>query len=336
MIKTEKQKNKKDENLIIYLISSQQRIKQSEYKIGCYTGNINGLISRYRTYLIKPILLFYCVVKTDPKKIEYKILQKFNTKRLPYESGRFSEWVKMDFNILKESTMKIINSCESVNKTEYISYRELNNEEKTNEKIIKELLNVSNLDTIKDPIIKHLVENEKKINKCMRSIMLYYKDIDMYYYNHKINTYVHHCLEIKKNKKRLLMIIKIIKWLEKFLNTKRFEIVDMKEKDTEKIKKEMLKELNLFQWLSLRTTEIKRKEEIIARIEKINSQDRLKKFYIDIINNFDNLYSYQNKRKTKKRITVYYNFTINEEKIEKHWKIINYLKLDLNDLNNPL
>ncbi|AYV85353.1 MAG: superfamily II helicase [Satyrvirus sp.] len=186
-------------------------------------------------------------------------------------------------------------------------------------------LKVSNERLIKDEQLKKIIIDEDKYIKCTSSIMLYYnkQNID----KEELKSCVENFSFIEKSK-RLFKILSLVEWLEKELNVNRFKICDLKIKDINMFKDKLLKEINQFQWLSFQNGENARKNEIKLRIAKLNSEDRVKKFFMDIVNQFDDFYGYVVKKIGKKKISTYIDFKFNREIMNDHIKIINCLNMD--------
>ncbi|ANB50172.1 T5orf172 domain-containing protein [Powai lake megavirus] len=86
----------------IYIVSTLEKAKKKEYKIGQHTGTQRKLLSRYGTPLIDPIIYFFRPVHNS-KKIETLILKKLNKYRIINSSGNKTEWIKLDIdNIIKK------------------------------------------------------------------------------------------------------------------------------------------------------------------------------------------------------------------------------------------
>jgi hypothetical protein len=191
--------------------------------------------------------------------------------------------------------------------------------------VIKNLLN--------DEELRNIIKDEDRFNKCIKSIVLYYtrEALD----KKAINEYVNNFYFIEKSK-RLFKILSIIEWLENELGIDRFNIINLKIKNIESLVKKMKEQIELFSWLSFQTSMNGQKKEINARIQKLNSEDRIKKFFIDIINQFDDFYNYDRKQVGNKKLIVYINFTFSEKIINAHSKIINCLNMDPDKFIEPM
>lgn len=88
----------------VYVISTQQRADNDEYKIGKFTSTKDNLLSRYATYLTKPII-YYLVEHSNNSFIEKEVLKKLSQYRLLNHRNRPSEWVKCSLsNIINTIT----------------------------------------------------------------------------------------------------------------------------------------------------------------------------------------------------------------------------------------
>ena len=192
------------------------------------------------------------------------------------------------------------------------------------------ILNIDMTELKEDPELQKIVMNEEKFSKCLNSIILYYTR-DMIN-NKELDSYAENFTFIEKDK-RLYKVLEIIEWLETLLKVDRFNIIDLKvdNKELGTIKKELKKQLNLLQYLSAQTSEKARIKEVTKRIQSIKSDDRLKKFVMDIVNQFDDFYDYTNKQireKNKKRRYIYTDFKFDESVMVDHIKFINCKNID--------
>lgn len=92
----------------IYILSYPEKMKNDEYKVGYWNNTKKALESRYKTYLVRPEILYFKKV-ANYKFIENKILSKFDSKRLLFKNGKKSEWINVKFEKLKYYTKEIIN-----------------------------------------------------------------------------------------------------------------------------------------------------------------------------------------------------------------------------------
>ncbi len=78
----------------IYIISTIKKSLKNIYKIGKYSGNKKSLLSRYRTYLMDPIIFFYQRV-SNANKLENELKTLLNDYRLKHSDGGRAEWISM-------------------------------------------------------------------------------------------------------------------------------------------------------------------------------------------------------------------------------------------------
>lgn len=91
----------------IYIISSLIRAEKNEYKLGRHKGTSNELSTRYRTYLTKPIIYFFCPVK-NYKTVEKIILQQLAKYRIKNDYDNKSEWICLELEKILQIITKII------------------------------------------------------------------------------------------------------------------------------------------------------------------------------------------------------------------------------------
>jgi len=84
----------------IYVISTLEKAKLNEYKIGRHKGSPKKLLSRYSTPLINPIIYFFIPI-IDSKNIESKIKKNLDEHRIVNDNNNKTEWVNLElFNII--------------------------------------------------------------------------------------------------------------------------------------------------------------------------------------------------------------------------------------------
>ena len=93
----------------IYIISTLKKSKINKYKIGRHTGTQRKLLSRYRTYLIDPIIYYFRPVNNFVW-FENKIKSELNEYLIRDEDNIKTEWI-----ILKLS--KLINAIDNIIET---------------------------------------------------------------------------------------------------------------------------------------------------------------------------------------------------------------------------
>lgn len=155
-----------------------------------------------------------------------------------------------------------------------------------------QILGITELDLINDKGLRDIVKDEDKFNRCIKSIILYYTKevVD----KKEMTEFAKNFSFIGKSN-RLFRILTIIDWLENELGVNRFEFAEM---------------------------------EVTNRIKKLTTEDRIKKFCMDIINQFDEFYSYTSKKTGNRNIIVYSDFVFNKNILKNHSKIINCLHMD--------
>ena len=83
----------------IYIISTQSKAKRDRYKVGIHTGTIERLLSRYRTYLLNPILYHY-IELDESLAVESSLKNSLLKFRLFNNNDNLSEWYNMELNNL--------------------------------------------------------------------------------------------------------------------------------------------------------------------------------------------------------------------------------------------
>jgi hypothetical protein len=121
---------------VIYIISTLDKAKDNEFKLGSHTGSPKKLLNRYATPLINPILYFFLPV-TESKFIESAIKNILIKFRIKNNDGRITEWIKLDlFSII--NIINIVVVFNSVNLLDQINIDEnkqsVNVAQKTNVK----------------------------------------------------------------------------------------------------------------------------------------------------------------------------------------------------------
>ena len=96
----------------VYVISNSINMKNNKYKIGVFSGSeLSILLNRYRPALIDPELMFYMDIGdiVNARHIKKQILSKFGEERIINDNGNMSEWIQIDFHILRANIVSIIN-----------------------------------------------------------------------------------------------------------------------------------------------------------------------------------------------------------------------------------
>lgn len=153
----------------VYLISTAEKAKKNEYKFGKHKGTVSDLISRYTTYLIRPIIYFYCVVNNNVF-IENLVKKQYKKYRICSEKGTHTEWFKLELTELVNKITLIINEHNCIDD---IGEDDVSKEEKMNTNIIPFGDNL-NMDYTYEEIISALKENKEY--KCFGLIRLLHFD----------------------------------------------------------------------------------------------------------------------------------------------------------------
>jgi hypothetical protein len=92
--KPKKTENKKISLRGLYVISTIEKAESDFYKVGKHSGTQRALISRYKTYLINPIIYFY-IPHDTVDEFETEILSELSEYRIHDNDGGDTEWVKL-------------------------------------------------------------------------------------------------------------------------------------------------------------------------------------------------------------------------------------------------
>lgn len=257
---------------------------------------------------------------------------------MPYRNGRFDKaGYKVDhiieYCLTKNNDISNLQLlcplCHSMKTSNFMKSKERptrKKSDKTNKIVLlkQKLLKENDLGTINNNSLRNIVNNTNKLDKCLNSIVLYINKESQ----NEISNYF-----VGKSSRQSKILI-IIKWLEDELEISRFDFVDLEINKPKYLVKKMIKRIDKFRWLSHKTARGAQKKEIISRINKLTSEDRVKKFCMDVMNNFDDFYSYKIGRKGKKRVTTYFDFKFNNDTVNNHIRIINYLNVDSQFFSN--
>ena len=164
-----------------------------------------------------------------------------------------------------------------------------------------------------------IIIDNNKFKNCVKSIVLYYN-------NDKLGEKELKGYTIIQMPVRMFNIVRAIKWLEELLDVDRFNIMNMKNKEWNIIKDEMLMNIKI-----LSCIEKSKKEQLASRINKLNSLDRMQKFFATTMNIFDNIYSF--KISDKKVPPKYFDFQLNIDTVIMHATIMSHKQLDPEKLN---
>lgn len=211
--------------------------------------------------------------------------------------------------------------------TDLIAFEQRKEYITTRLKGIRELLSVTNADICTDPRLRGMVADERRFDRGMKSISLYYtkSEIDEREIKEIENNFGH----IQKNR-RLYRLLKALRFIERATKCDRFKFKNILNYDKSTVK-EMVKRLRsgakILQYISMKKCEKNRILEITNRINKINASDQLAKFCMGLVNQFDKFYSCKSKRKGRSKAIHYDKFRIDNNVINDHIKLINLLRI---------
>ncbi|RYE14236.1 MAG: GIY-YIG nuclease family protein [Rickettsiales bacterium] len=97
-------------NKSIYIISTKEKADNNIYKIGVHVGDINKLICRYATYLLHPVVNYFCYIDSN-LDIESALKDEFINERLINCNNRRSEWVELPLKQISKCLNSLINGA---------------------------------------------------------------------------------------------------------------------------------------------------------------------------------------------------------------------------------
>ena len=98
----------------IYVISTLDEFKKNTFKIGKHTGCQLKLLSRYKPYLVDPIIFYYRPV-INCNIIKNKIKEKLKYYRIKDDNGKLTEWVILGLPHIVLFINEAINSLQPQN-----------------------------------------------------------------------------------------------------------------------------------------------------------------------------------------------------------------------------
>jgi hypothetical protein len=93
----------------IYVVSTLDRIKEHTFKVGKHSGSQQKLLSRYKTPLIEPLIIYFRP-SVQSSEIEKQVLSQLDQYRIKDQDNKKTEWVKLD-------SIEIIKIIDCVGKT---------------------------------------------------------------------------------------------------------------------------------------------------------------------------------------------------------------------------
>ena len=98
----------------IYVISTLDEFKKNTFKIGKHRGSQQKLLSRYKTYLVNPIIFYYHPV-INYSIIENKIKKKLKNYRIKDNNGKVTEWFTLELSHIILFINEIVSSLPTKN-----------------------------------------------------------------------------------------------------------------------------------------------------------------------------------------------------------------------------
>jgi hypothetical protein len=96
----------------IYIISDPTYEKINRYKVGMTFASHGNLLGQYIRFIPEVNILYYQEV-SNPREVEYKILEQLNEYRIRNKRGSLSEWVIYDYSKLVRLVNKVIKEEEA-------------------------------------------------------------------------------------------------------------------------------------------------------------------------------------------------------------------------------
>lgn len=187
-----------------------------------------------------------------------------------------------------------------------------------------------------------------------KSMLLYYTDKTI---NDKNLQEYNFLSKYMNEDKDILKRFQLIKNIEEQLKINRFDInnINLSNEEIKKFIAKLKSNSNIIYYYNHKNASKKKLfRQALKKIDKFNSNDRIKKFLVDIYNIFDNLFTYEGKTKhfrmnkknewkrkqfvKNKNIsdTIYYNFQKNNDLLLNHLNYINLLNISKNKLKIEL
>ena len=146
----------------IYILSTNKRSLRNIYKVGRHTGEKIRLINRYKTPLINPIVYLFQRVTTS-KTAEKEIKEELNHFRIKNKNGRKTEWIIMEFSLLKQRITPILDKYEEPVESSdenYDDFVEYNDEEFNNYYESSQMQNFDNSTDFSDDDLSDLSDSD--------------------------------------------------------------------------------------------------------------------------------------------------------------------------------
>ena len=164
----------------IYLISTHQKAKINEFKLGKFSGSVKKLISRYTTSLVSPIVFYYRKVN-NYTLIEKQILSDLDKFRIINANGNKSEWIALDKNKIINTINKNIRNFDQEHDIEIFDNKLF----LTFKKLLLHDHHLTSSTILNNNIIcdkKFIINNSLELNYNDPNILYYFNDIIRYIY----------------------------------------------------------------------------------------------------------------------------------------------------------
>ena len=324
--------NKAKEKVVFTLLGTSECIENREYILQINENSVFGAIHAFsswytRLFNYNKSELFLKLCEQQGYIIERKTLEDDNCEVIFEDVSK-----KLDLEKIKQCE-KILNKNIETNPNDIIDIKKRADSIKEALESRMKVIKVTEKDVNQDELLKYIITDNGKFNRCFKSIPLYY--VKEWVNKKEINEYVKNFSFIQKSKK-LYVTLEIIELLENLLNVNRFNIMNLKVENISRMRKQLMSEINKLQWLSCKSSYRERTIDLKKKIQKLKSEDRIKEFFVKIINKFDDFYSYERKRIGPKKTLTYINFKFNKDRLIEHALIINYLRINQDKFKEPI
>lgn len=240
-------------------------------------------------------------------------------------------------NILNEIKFELIalikNNSKQTNVIPYIDILENDIVNNYDSKIT--YLKTSEDELSEDKQLYDIINDKNIFNGCVKSLLLYYNDD--YINKNDFMEYIRESVFIEKDC-RIFKRTELLRWIEKKLNIKRFEVnkIQLNDEEISNFVDELNKLTDLLpSIIDPRTTTLDQvTKSANYKLSILTKLDRIQKFIANLYNMYDDIISYDTKikkiyvNKIQKKLTIYTNFQIKESTINYHKKFIDKIGSD--------
>jgi hypothetical protein len=92
---------------VLYIVTTPYLLENKMFKIGRHHGTFSKLSSRYRTYLIFPLILYF-VPFNNYVKAEELLKSRLEKYRVLNDNDRLSEWVNIDYSVIIDNINYVV------------------------------------------------------------------------------------------------------------------------------------------------------------------------------------------------------------------------------------